>query len=119
MLRALTAVASVATLLAAVGSLPVASPVASAFTGGAVHQDTQASPVFYIAGHVRSPGRYPLRDGMTVVEAIAVAGGLTERGSTRRIKIRRMVDGALVDVTVTLSDLVQDKDTLSIPSRQF
>ena len=45
---------------------------------------------FYITGQVRNPGHYVLEPGMTVEQAIAVAGGLTERGSDRRIKVARM-----------------------------
>lgn len=82
--------------------------------------DTIFVPVaerFYITGHVRTPGSYVLERGMTVQQAIAVAGGLTERGSNRRIRIRRLVDGKYREISVGLTDLVQPGDTIIVPQR--
>jgi polysaccharide export outer membrane protein len=82
--------------------------------------DTIFVPVverFYITGHVRTPGTYPLERGMTVQQAIAVAGGLTERGSNRRIRIRREVKGEFREVRVSLTDPVLAGDTIMIPQR--
>ncbi|TAN38675.1 MAG: hypothetical protein EPN23_02085 [Verrucomicrobia bacterium] len=53
------------------------------------------SPTFYIKGEVRSPGRVPFQNGMTVLTAIAAAGGPTDYFSpdmtllrgTQKIKI--------------------------------
>jgi polysaccharide export outer membrane protein len=42
---------------------------------------------FYIHGEVKSPGAYPYQPAMTVNQAIALAGGLTERASTEKIFI--------------------------------
>ena len=42
---------------------------------------------------------------MTVRQAISVAGGLTERGSDRRIKIIRKVDDKEVEIDAQMSDL--------------
>lgn len=75
---------------------------------------------FYISGHVRSPGAYSYVKGMTVQQAIAVAGGLTERGSNRRIKVRRETSpgsGDYKDISVRLTDLVRPNDTIVIPQR--
>jgi polysaccharide biosynthesis/export protein len=72
---------------------------------------------FYVSGHVRNPGSFKLLRGMTVQQAIAVAGGLTDRGSNRRIKIRR-VEGnqpKLIDVKPT--DIVLPGDTIIIAQR--
>ena len=44
---------------------------------------------FYIYGEVMMPNSYKLEPGMTVVQAIARAGGLTVRGSDRRVEIKR------------------------------
>jgi polysaccharide export outer membrane protein len=72
---------------------------------------------FYIAGYVRSPGAYPYVKGMTIQQAIAVAGGLTERGSNRRIKVRRVVAGEFKDIGVKLTDVIQPNDTITVPQR--
>jgi len=44
---------------------------------------------FTVIGEVKTPGRYRIEPGMTVMLAIARAGGITERGSERRIQIQR------------------------------
>ena len=48
-----------------------------------------AAPVFYIYGEVMHAGAYPVKAGMTVMQAISLGGGITPRGSESRIKLRR------------------------------
>jgi protein involved in polysaccharide export with SLBB domain len=60
-----------------------------------------------------------LDPGMTVQQAIALAGGLTERGSDRRITARRLVNGKLTDVSVRLDDKILPNDVITIPTRFF
>ncbi len=43
----------------------------------------------YVTGGVKSAGGYPYQPGLSVRQAIALAGGLTEFGSASKIKIRR------------------------------
>ena len=74
---------------------------------------------FYITGYVRNSGTYVLDPGMTFAQAIAVAGGLNERGSDRRITVTRVVNGRTVEVKVDLDDKVQPNDTIKIPIRFF
>ena len=74
---------------------------------------------FYITGQVRSPGSYVLEPGMTILQAISLAGGLTERGSDRGMKIERIVGGKRQEVDVTLTDTVKPNDTIVIRQRFF
>jgi polysaccharide biosynthesis/export protein len=74
---------------------------------------------FYISGFVRNPGYYVLDPGMTIDQAIALAGGLSDRGSDRRISVKRLVNGKLAEVSVNLEDKVHANDTINIPSRFF
>jgi polysaccharide biosynthesis/export protein len=74
---------------------------------------------FYIAGQVRNPGFYVLEPGMSVQQAIALAGGLTERGSDRGIIATRIVHGRAADIAVKLDDPVEPNDTLNIRQRFF
>ena len=74
---------------------------------------------FFIQGYVRNGGSYVLEPGTTVEQAIALAGGLTERGTNRGIKATRMVDGKTVEVSLNLSDKVQPGDVISIKQRLF
>lgn len=74
---------------------------------------------FFVTGQVRSPGSYVYEPGMTVLQAIALAGGLAERGSRRGMKVLRVVDGKQVEVSVKDSDLIHPGDTLVIRQRFF
>jgi polysaccharide export outer membrane protein len=85
--------------------------------------DTIFVPVaetIYVFGQVKNPGNYPMRaKTMSVLQALALAGGVTDRGSTGRIKIMRVVNGKKVEVKVGLTDLVQPGDTIMVPERYF
>ena len=74
---------------------------------------------FYISGMVRNPGSYVLDPGMTIEQAIALAGGLTDRGSDRGIVATRIVNGIGVDLGVNKLDKVQAGDTIKVRSRFF
>lgn len=74
---------------------------------------------FFIQGFVRNGGSYVLEPGTTVEQAIALAGGLTDRGTNRGIKATRIVDGKSVEVSLTLSDRVQAGDVITIKQRLF
>ena len=78
-----------------------------------------AAQRFYMDGHVRNPGTFVLDPGMTVQQAIALAGGLSERGSDRGIVARRLVDGKMADIGVRLDDTVLPGDTIVIRQRFF
>jgi polysaccharide export outer membrane protein len=78
-----------------------------------------AAKHFYITGMVRNPGTFVLDPGMTVQQAIALAGGLNERGSDRRIRVSRLVNGKLTELGIDLEDQVQAGDTITINSRFF
>lgn len=75
--------------------------------------------LFYVTGFVRTPGQYPLRTNMSVQQAIAAAGGLSERGSDRGIKILRRVNGKDVEVDAKPTDLVRPNDTIKVRQRRI
>lgn len=74
---------------------------------------------FYISGFVKNPGSLVLDPGTTVGQAIILAGGLTDRGSDRRIKILRLKDGKAVEISASLEDKVLPNDEIKIRSRFF
>lgn len=77
-----------------------------------------AAKLFYILGHVRTPGQFRLAREMTVEQAISVAGGITERGSRRGIKIRREIQpGVFKELDVKMTDKVQPGDTIIVRQR--
>ena len=75
---------------------------------------------FYIYGEVRTPNMYKLEKGMTVLQAISRGGGITARGSSRRIEIkRRNPNGSYQTREVSLSDMVQANDVIRVKESFF
>ena len=74
---------------------------------------------FYISGFVKNPGSFVLDTGTTVGQAIILAGGLLDRGSERRLKIGRVVNGKTVEISVDMEDKVLPNDEIKVKSRFF
>ena len=72
---------------------------------------------FFVSGQVRSPGDYVLAEGLNVLQALTLAGGTTDRAAKNRIKIKRLIDGAMKEISVKENDLVQPGDTILVPTR--
>jgi polysaccharide biosynthesis/export protein len=73
----------------------------------------------FVFGQVKNPNAYPIQRGMTVLQALSVAGGMTERGASGRIKIVRLVNGKRTELKAKLEDLVKAGDTIIVPERFF
>jgi polysaccharide export outer membrane protein len=74
----------------------------------------------YVFGQVKNPGAYALqRRNTTVLQALALAGGVTDRGTTGRIRIMRTENGKELEIRVRLTDTVQPGDTIVVPERFF
>ena len=74
---------------------------------------------YYIIGEVTSPGKYPYASGLTVVNAVAVAGGFTYRAKKSRIRIKRTVGDQTVEIEVQLDTPVLPGDVIEVPERFF
>ena len=74
---------------------------------------------FYIYGEVTAPNKYRVEPDMTVVQAIARAGGVTPRGSERRVDIKRLVEGKYVTVKAKLNDPVEADDVIHVKESIF
>ena len=75
---------------------------------------------FYIYGEVTSPGMYSIEPGMTVIQAIARAGGITPRGTERRVEVKRTAkDGSTVISKTKANDIVQANDVLRVKESLF
>jgi polysaccharide export outer membrane protein len=73
--------------------------------------------VFYINGQVATPGSYPVTDGLTVRIAIAKAGGVTQTGNEKKVKINRKGEKLK---NVKLDDtIVESGDILTVGERLF
>ena len=73
----------------------------------------------YVFGYVRNPGAYLLQGDISVLQALALAGGVTERGTTNRVRLVRMVGGKKQESKVKLDDLIRPGDTIVVPERFF
>ncbi|HCM41709.1 MAG TPA: hypothetical protein DIS66_00125 [Candidatus Omnitrophica bacterium] len=68
------------------------------------------SLTFFIAGEIAKPGTYEFRPGITVLEAVAMAGGFTDYAS-RKVKIvRRGDDGAEREIKINTKKLLRATD---------
>jgi polysaccharide export outer membrane protein len=85
--------------------------------GDTVHFPRAA--MVYIMGQVARPGPFRLQEQTVVLQALALAGGITERGSTKRIKIVRIVDGKKVEIKAKETDVVQPGDIITVGERIF
>ena len=79
----------------------------------------QVAGTVFVQGKVVRVGEIPYRPGMTVNQAITLAGGPTETGSTRGVEIQRMVNGELKKMKSKLTDAVNPGDTIVVKQRAF
>jgi polysaccharide export outer membrane protein len=86
--------------------------------GETIH--VERAPVFYIYGEVTRSGAYRVEPNMTVMQAIAAGGGITPRGSERRLKLRRAgPDGKLIERDASLRDVVKADDVIFVKEALF
>jgi polysaccharide biosynthesis/export protein len=121
---------------AAGGVLPTGSETVTVTRGGKEHKVpllgksfalqggetiyVERAPVFYIYGEVTRSGAYRLEPNMTVMQAIAAGGGITPRGSDRRLKLRRPgADGKFVETDAHLRDVVKPDDVIFVKEAFF
>lgn len=74
---------------------------------------------FYILGEVQRPGTYPYSPGLTIVSAVATAGGFTYRANSRRVFIQHAGQAREREYALTGSTVIQPGDTVRIPERLF
>jgi len=73
----------------------------------------------YIFGQVKAPGAYSIQKDTTILQALSLAGGVTENAAMNRITIVRIVKGETKKVKVKLTDIVKPGDTIIVPERYF
>lgn len=74
---------------------------------------------FYILGEVKSPGTYPYTNGLTVMNAVATAGGFTYRANTHKVFIKRENSQDEEAFRLDPTTPVAPGDTIRIPERYF
>jgi polysaccharide export outer membrane protein len=73
----------------------------------------------YVFGQVKTPGAYGVQADTTVLQALSLAGGVTEQGAINRIKVMRIEKGVKKEIKVKLTDPVRPGDTIMVPQRFF
>ena len=66
------------------------------------------SPKISVLGQVRKPDRYPIKQRLTVLDAIALAGGFTDFAKRDKVTIIRNSGAEKIRIQVNLKRLVQD-----------
>jgi len=78
------------------------------------------APMFYIYGEVQKAGAYRVEKGMTVMQAIALGGGLTPRGTERGVRIvRKGPDGQVARIEPRLTDTIRSDDAIYVRESLF
>lgn len=76
--------------------------------------------VFYVTGEVKNPGAYNFEQGSTVLKAVTLAGGFTDRASDGRIRIIRKKGGEEETIKgVRMDDAVYPDDVIVVPESFF
>jgi polysaccharide biosynthesis/export protein len=73
----------------------------------------------FVSGEVRNPGAFPYSSGLTVRQAVSLAGGFSEDASTKSPRIVRDILGKPKEMKVKLDDPIQPGDTVVIRARLF
>ena len=78
------------------------------------------APMIYVTGEVTRAGAYRVEKDMTVMQAIALGGGITPRGTERGIRIhRKNGDGQIHRMEAKLTDPVQTDDVIFVRESLF
>jgi polysaccharide export outer membrane protein len=72
---------------------------------------------FDIIGEVKKPGSYPYRSGMTIINAVAMAGGFTYRAKENGFRIKRATSGTTEKAQ--RSTVVLPGDVIEVLERWF
>jgi len=74
------------------------------------------SKKIFVFGEVQKPGTFVYEDGMTVVQAVTLAGGFTKTAAPNSTSVTRLVDGQEMKIKVPVQDIALGKAT-NVPLR--
>lgn len=75
---------------------------------------------FYVTGEVKKADAYKFEEGTTVLKAITMAGGFTDKAAQKRIKVKRKAGGKETTLErVGLDELVRPDDVIIVPESFF
>ncbi len=84
-----------------------------------VNVTVQGYRPFFINGEVRSPGSYQYQPGLTLEKAIALAGGLTDRASTRKMFVLHAESSDQKQTKAKMQTKIAPGDIISIKEGFF
>ncbi len=74
---------------------------------------------FYIRGEVKKPGEFPYKPGITLGDAVALAGGYTYRADESRAFVRSAGTGVEIARPLDVDPPITPGDNIRIPERFF
>jgi polysaccharide export outer membrane protein len=80
----------------------------------------ERQPIVYIYGEVQRPGPMRLEREMTLLQALATGGGLTQRGTDKGIRVHRKgADGKVQVVEPVMTDMLREGDVVFVRESLF
>ncbi|MBK9439976.1 MAG: polysaccharide export protein EpsE [Comamonadaceae bacterium] len=78
------------------------------------------APMFYIYGEAQKPGAFKLERNLTFMQALVTAGGITQRGTERNLRVtRREPDGSTKEYYPALHEPVRADDVIFVRESLF
>ena len=75
---------------------------------------------FFVTGEVKNPGAFPYRSGLTMRQAVSLAGGFTEDASTGSVRVvRPLQSGRTETMKMKLDDPLRPGDTILVKGKLF
>lgn len=84
-----------------------------------VSVEVQTFRPFYVLGEVRQPGEFPYISGMTVLSAVAKAGGYDYRALENDVILVRTIDGTQKEYTADERTPILPGDIVRVRERRF
>jgi polysaccharide export outer membrane protein len=84
-----------------------------------VEVDVVSYRPFYIIGEIKAPGQYPYVNGMSILNAVALAGGFTDRADKSEVYIRRNGSAKEIEYPADETTKVNPGDIVRISERFF
>lgn len=81
--------------------------------------EVQTFRPFYVLGEVRTPGEFPYINGMTVLSAVAKAGGYDYRAREGEVLLVRVVDGEQKEYRAVERTPILPGDIVKVLQRRF
>ncbi len=74
---------------------------------------------YYIIGEIGSSGSYPFVEGISYLNAVAIAGGFSYRARKKYVMVKRSEDVEAEELKLQLNDFVRPGDIIRVTERLF